>query len=123
MKKLVFVAAVVALLYLGLGPSGALREFVGSSSTPAAQSDKLGNASTEQESGSQVTGQGTVTMLLPDDNQGSRHQRFILSLASGQTLLVAHNMDIAPRLTSIKTGDVVSFSGVYEWNAKGGVIH
>ena len=42
--------------------------------------------------------QGTVERLLADDEEGSRHQRFILRLASGQTLLVAHNIDVAPRV-------------------------
>lgn len=127
MKKLLLAGAVVAALYFGLGQSGALRHFTGMPATQhrvaPAQSDKPGNAFTEQESGRQVTGEGTVTRLLSDDNEGSRHQRFILTLASGQTVLVAHNIDLAPRLTSLKTGDAVAFSGVFEWNAKGGVIH
>lgn len=64
-----------------------------------------------------------VTKLLADDNDGSRHQRFLLTLPSGQSLLVAHNIDLAPRLSRLKTGDSVAFNGVYEWNAKGGLIH
>lgn len=127
MKKLLLAGAAVAALYFGLGQSGVLRQFTGKPATQVrvtpAQSDKPGNAFTEQESGSQVTGEGTVTKLLSDDNEGSRHQRFILTLTSGQTLLVAHNIDLAPRLTSLKTGDAVAFHGVFEWNAKGGVIH
>jgi hypothetical protein len=71
----------------------------------------------------QVTGAGTVTRVLSDDNDGGRHQRFILTLASGRTLLVAHNIDIAPRLPSLKVGDKVEFSGIYEWNPQGGVVH
>ena len=64
-----------------------------------------------------------MVRVLPDDNSGSRHQRFILRLDSGQTVLVAHNIDLAPRLDLLKEGDTVSFSGEYEWNEKGGVIH
>ena len=64
-----------------------------------------------------------MARLLPDDNDGSRHQRFILQLASGQTLLVAHNIDVAGRIDSLRVGDRVEFSGEYEWNPKGGVIH
>jgi len=71
----------------------------------------------------QVQGSGTVTRVLSDDNKGSRHQRFILQLASGQTLLIAHNIDLAPRIPALSKGDRVAFYGEYEWNSKGGVIH
>jgi len=71
----------------------------------------------------QVSGMGVTTKILSDDDDGSRHQRFILKLASGQTLLIAHNIDLAPRITSLREGDSVEFNGVYEWNSKGGVIH
>lgn len=73
--------------------------------------------------GQQVSGIGKVTRVLADDNDGSRHQRFILELHSGRTLLVAHNIDLAPRISSLRTGDTVSFYGEYETNAQGGVIH
>lgn len=43
-------------------------------------------------------GEGVVDRALSDDNDGSRHQRFILRLASGQTLLIAHNIDISLRI-------------------------
>lgn len=73
--------------------------------------------------GQQVSGAGTVSRILPDDRTGSRHQRFILRLASGQTLLVAHNIDLAPRIPGLAIGDRVAFYGEYEWNERGGVIH
>jgi len=71
----------------------------------------------------QVQDEGTVIKILRDDLKGSRHQKFILRLLSGQTLLVAHNIDLAPRINSIKRGDNIEFYGEYEWNVKGGVIH
>jgi hypothetical protein len=64
-----------------------------------------------------------VVRVLPDDLDGHRHQRFIVQLESGQTVLVAHNIDIAPRIGGVTEGDSVSFSGEYVWNEKGGVIH
>jgi hypothetical protein len=66
---------------------------------------------------------GTVSRILPDDNQGARHQKFIVTLASGHTVLIAHNIDIAPRIGNLRQGDQISFSGLYEWNEKGGVVH
>jgi hypothetical protein len=92
----------------------------------AAQSvddDAIGRAFASHADGVQVTGEGTVTRLLSDDLNGSRHQRFIIELASGQTLLVSHNIDLAPRLEALEVGDNVRFSGEYAWNEKGGVIH
>lgn len=71
----------------------------------------------------QVSGSGEVIRLLPDDNDGSRHQKFIIRLSTGQTLLIAHNIDLAPRINSIREGDTVEYFGEYEWNSKGGVIH
>ena len=61
--------------------------------------------------------------MLSDDTDGSPHQRFILRLGSGQTVLVAHNIDLAPRIPHLAVGDTIAFAGQYEWNEKGGVIH
>ncbi len=83
----------------------------------------LNNLFKRRQSSIQVNGEGLVVKLLSDDNDGSKHQRFILKLASGQTLLVAHNIDLAPRITGLRNGDAVIFFGEYEWNSKGGVIH
>lgn len=77
----------------------------------------------ERDNGQQVEGSGVVIKLLPDDNDGRRHQKFILRLDSGQTLLVAHNIDLAPRIDALREGHVVKFNGVYEWKREGGVIH
>jgi len=71
----------------------------------------------------QVEGEGVVSRLLSDDIKGSRHQRFIVRLSSGQTLLITHNIDLAPRIDGLREGDSVSFNGEYVWNAEGGVIH
>lgn len=84
---------------------------------------EIADVFSSHDSNRQITGKGIVVKLLPDDNNGSRHQKFIIRLASGQTLLVAHNIDLAPRVASIREGDSVNFSGEYEWNEKGGVLH
>ena len=71
----------------------------------------------------QVASEGEVVKVLADDNQGSKHQRFILRVPEGFTVLVAHNIDLAPRVENIAQGDKVYFYGEYVWNEKGGVIH
>ena len=77
----------------------------------------------EEHSGEVVEGIGTVERVLRDDHDGSRHQRFILRLSSGHTLLVSHNIDLAPRVTDLEEGDQILFRGQYEWNDRGGVLH
>lgn len=90
----------------------------------AASADvRLQRAFQDRESNLQIEGQGTVTKVLSDDNKGSPHQRFLLRTSTGQTLLVAHNIELAPRIVDIAEGDTVRFYGEYEWNDKGGVIH
>src|ERR1043166_2173323 len=71
----------------------------------------------------QVEGEGTIDRLLADDLDGGRHQRFIVRLPSGQTILIAHNIDLAARIADLKKGDTVSFYGEYVWNAQGGTVH
>lgn len=75
-----------------------------------------------QASGVLVEASAEISKLLADDRDGHRHQRFILRLDSGRTLLCAHNIDLAPRVPA-KEGDRIEFSGQYEWNEQGGVLH
>lgn len=89
----------------------------------SASNNALQNAIDNRQSKVQVAGSGNVIKVLSDDLKGSRHQRFILKIASGGTLLVAHNIDLAPRINGLNVGDNVEFYGVYEFNNKGGVIH
>ena len=71
----------------------------------------------------QVEDTGVIIKILADDNKGSRHQKFLVKIADGQTLLFAHNIDLAPRLDDLKVGDTVQFRGEYEYNPKGGIVH
>ncbi len=73
-------------------------------------------------SGVWLTARGKVVRILKDDLKGRRHQRFIIRLFDGHTLLVAHNIDIAPRVP-LDAAHEVAVRGLYEWNRKGGVLH
>jgi hypothetical protein len=132
MKKWIFTALLITGLYtayqqnpqvldklnpvlpaeLGLENNGAITD-----------SSRIAAAYLNQLSGIQVGGSGRVIKILADDTKGSRHQKIILKLASGQTLLVAHNIDLAPRLSEVQVGESVAFYGEYEWNKLGGVVH
>src|SRR6266487_2657680 len=121
-RKLTLIAFIAFFLYAGLNRYGSGRL----SNTVVTGNDTdqmLARAFARQRSGFQVEGEGAVTRILRDDNDGGRHQRFIIRLGSAQTLLVAHNIDLAPRIVGLKVGDRVLFNGEYEWNPQGGVIH
>tara|TARA_R110002049_G_scaffold45948_1_gene133682 strand:- start:59584 stop:60021 length:438 start_codon:yes stop_codon:yes gene_type:complete len=75
-----------------------------------------------RQSGVMVEFEGQVIKLLPDDNKGSRHQRFIVKLNESHTVLIAHNIDLAPRVP-IQSNANITIYGQYEWNEKGGVVH
>lgn len=74
------------------------------------------------DTGTWIEGTGVVRRLLPDDNDGTRHQRVVLDLRNGQTILLAHNLGLAERIP-LGLGDRVQFRGVYEWNELGGLLH
>ena len=86
-------------------------------------SNSLSKAIRNKQSDVIVEGEGTVIKVLPDDTKGSQHQKFILKISSGETILVAHNIDLAPRITGIAKHDKVGFKGEFEWNDRGGVVH
>lgn len=95
------------------------------STTPSSTTD---NTSVEQaflnkQESVQVSGKGTVVKLLPDDLKGSRHQKFILKISNNLTILIAHNIDLAPKIKTLQKGDQVLFTGEYEYNNRGGVVH
>lgn len=122
MKKLLLVFVIAIAAYVGY-----VQQHSRYSEVPDAEiagnDAGLASAFENRASNIQVQGQGQVTQVLSDENNGRRHQRFLVRLASGQTILIAHNIDLAPRITSLREGDTVQFNGAYEWNAKGGLVH
>lgn len=130
MKKFLLILAIAVAGYAGLAqyggwlPHGGAATGNASEATSGTGSDAvLAGAFGNKTSNLQIEGKGTVAKILKDDTDGSRHQRFIVRLDSGQTLLVAHNIDLAPRIDALRVGDTLMFNGEYEWSAKGGVIH
>jgi len=121
MKKLFFVAVAVALAYGVVQERHITIPFF--SAWTQSSDTTIQKAYHNRQSDLQVQGEGVVTKMLADDLEGSRHQRFIIKISTRQTLLVSHNIDLAPRIEELQTGDTVAFYGEYEWNAKGGVIH
>jgi uncharacterized protein DUF3465 len=127
--RLIMLAVLLAVAYLA-GIRGET-ELGQPASVPATRgtagktdSDRTLEAAFEQHRRNvEVQGVGRVVRILADDREGIEHQKFILQLASGQELLVAHNTDLAGRVEGLRKGDTVEFRGEYEWNPQGGVLH
>lgn len=112
----------VALLVLTIG-SFFEYEFSPPPVDPVPDNSALVELVQEQRSNLFAEGQGRVLRLLPDDLEGSRHQRFIVEVQPGLTLLLVHNIDLAERINALTVGDNVAFRGEYVWNEKGGLVH
>ena len=121
MKRNLALLLLVAALLVYVNQHPEILDDVGFEITPSAQS--VDEAYRHQRGDVQLEGSGRVKRILRDDNKGSRHQRFILELPSGLSLLVAHNIDLASRIEGLRRGDEVGFYGEYEWNSQGGVMH
>ena len=52
-----------------------------------------------------------VVKVLPDDNDGLKHQQFEVSI-DGSNVRVAHNTDLAPHVP-VQVGDRVEIRGIY----------
>ena len=127
MKKILILLVTVALVifesYQEQGNSLFADDLLQTFALENSENKSLQRAFNNKQSDLQIQGVGVVVKVLRDDTKGSRHQKFILRSNAGQSVLVAHNIDLAPRLDGLKKGDTVEFYGEYEWNAKGGVIH
>jgi len=84
--------------------------------------EKIRDAAVNQRSGWWLETEAVVIKNLKDDTKGHQHQKFLIKLAPDITLLVAHNIDLAPR-ANVQKGDTIKIRGRYEWNNRGGVIH
>jgi hypothetical protein len=83
----------------------------------------IAKAFADKQSNIQVKQKGVITRILSDDTVGDRHQRLIIRLSNNQTLLITHNIDLAPRVPNPVVGKTLTFYGEYEWNDEGGVVH
>src|SRR4051794_6207669 len=119
MKRL-NIAALVTCVLLSIGCRSTFQSPV---NTESVADSAIGRAFATGTSNVEVEGEGKVTRILPDDLSGSPHQRFIVSIESGQTVLIAHNINVAPRIEKLREGDFVRFYGEYVWNETGGLVH
>ncbi|MEM6640155.1 MAG: DUF3465 domain-containing protein [Pseudomonadota bacterium] len=119
---MVLVVAVVALIFQQMGGSDADTSGGANGGDVNRDAARIVAAFEAQQSDLWVETEGRVERKLRDDNEGSRHQKFIVRLDNGHSVLIAHNIDLAPRVP-LEEGDRIRFRGEYEWNDRGGVVH
>jgi hypothetical protein len=126
MKTIVKAAALALVAGVGwyhLRDDGRVAAEEPQAASAAESGDAARRAFAQQARGRMLRVSGRVERILADDRDGSPHQRFIIATEGGPTLLVAHNLDLAPRLDGLAAGDQVTVYGEYEWNPQGGVLH
>lgn len=115
------VIGVLAVVHLNRWPGGDGEPSAAPQPIHALDGSEVDAAYRAHRSRVEVEVTGVVVRRLGDDTDGSRHERFILR-AGNLTVLVAHNVDLAPPVP-LSPGDTVRVRGEYEWNQLGGVIH
>ena len=96
-----------------------------STSAPATRDSvsPVGRCHAARQSDQIITDTGIIVKCLPDDNEGSRHQRLLVEVdRTDITIKVSHNIDLAPYI-KCREGDRITFKGEYEYNDLGGVVH
>jgi len=63
-----------------------------------------------------------VIRVLPDDNNGLKHQKWVVRLSNGKTMQAVYNSDMCPRVP-VKVGDVVAMGGMFLWTNTGALLH
>ena len=117
-RRLVLVLVVLGLLvYQHYVPDGQVAD-----NEIVATQGSVQQAYAAGQSGVWLETDGHIRRVLRDDNEGSRHQKFILELDGGHTVLVSHNIDLAKRIPA-REELFLTVRGRYEWNDRGGVIH
>ncbi len=70
----------------------------------------------------EVVTSAQVWRLLPTDNKGLRHQKFLIRLNNGTAVLVANDLTVG-QMVPVNPGDTVEIKGEYIWTSRGGVLH
>lgn len=70
-----------------------------------------------------VEGRGMVVIrTLADDNNGLRHQKWVVQLSNGSSMMAVYNLDMCERV-ALKVGDHVAMGGQFVWTNQGALLH
>jgi hypothetical protein len=104
---------VLSLLWRQFGP--------GLPAETARTDEEIAAVFVQQRSDLMVEFNARVLRLLAKDEDGVPHQRFIVELDNGHTMLVAHNLDLAGE-APLEQWDAVKIRGEYTWGEQGGTV-
>ena len=90
---------------------------------PSAIDRKLARAFKQGHTEFFIRVRASVIASLPADYEGIRHQKFLVELGTGQTLLIAHNIDLSSPVRRLRIGETILIYGEYIWSAEGGLLH
>lgn len=114
----ILMASVTGLFSQGFAAQG--QEF---SASQIADDSDIVRAVNDQRRVDFVEGGGlVVTKILPDDNSGLKHQKWMVRLSNGITMQAVYNSDMCPRV-SLRTGDVIAMGGQFIWTKGGAMLH
>ncbi|WP_193755572.1 DUF3465 domain-containing protein [Psychromonas sp. psych-6C06] len=77
----------------------------------------------QQRGGVLVTSVGRITKILDNQQTPYVSQRILIRLSSGRKILIQHNLNEAPAVNNLAIGEMITFSGIYNWNSQGGMIN
>ena len=76
----------------------------------------------ERVSGLQLSVSGKITHVFPSPETGDQHQKFIVQLDAGQSVMVIHNRALGSAIDGLLEGETIEVFGEYQWDQGGGII-
>ncbi|CAN5587272.1 hypothetical protein BH11CYA1_BH11CYA1_24920 [soil metagenome] len=70
----------------------------------------------------ELTVTAPIEKLLREEDYREPHQRFLLALSNGTSVLVANDLEYGT-FAPVQAGNIVRIKGEYIWNERGGVLH
>jgi hypothetical protein len=103
-------------------PNGAFQQ--GGTKTPTNDQDIVRAVESRRNVNFVEGGGMIVNEVLPDDNQGLRHQKFVVQLSNGSKMLAVYNLDMDNcNPIPLQKGDTVAMGGEFKWTNQGPLLH
>lgn len=105
------------------GQNGKSGTVIGPANVPYQIDDaQIIQAQSQQARKVELTVTAPIKKMLREEDYREPHQRFLLMLSNGTTVLVANDLQYGT-YAPVQEGNVVRIHGEYIWNERGGVLH